>query len=379
MFRCCHRPIAAVLAAGAALFSVPQALAATGRASVESSSAKGKGKPQRAPKKDSQKPEQAGSSERKAPAENKSGTEEKASAAKKTGDAKRPARPAGANRAKRVEKGAPAGKAASSSNRAPALPVRPVAAKSAVVPREDERTRRLEPALKPPGAARPMVRAASGSRLVVPPPEVAEQSLAFHYANLGDAEAIDELNRRGIAWVPASPPLPGVRTPIRLSGPLRGVTIHSTLPEPERRTSAFEILDARLALALDDFCALLARHDVVELVHYTMYRPPGELPPDLTKQIRHPAGLAIDVGAVRKADGRWLAIGPHWPSDIGAKTCGEGARELWSRPGREIVSIACEAADLRMFHFILTPHFDAAHADHLHLEIKPETRWFLVN
>jgi hypothetical protein len=219
----------------------------------------------------------------------------------------------------------------------------------------------------------------TGSRLVIPPPEVAEQSLAFRYANLGDEEAIAELNRRGIAWVPASPPLPGVRTPIRLSGPLRGVTIRSTLPEPERRTTVFEILDARLALALDDFCALLARHDVVELVHYTMYRPPGELPPDLTKQIRHPAGLAIDVGAVRKADGRWLAIGPHWPSDIGAKTCGEGARELWSRPGREIVSIACEAADLRMFHFILTPHFDAAHADHLHLEIKPDTRWFLVN
>jgi hypothetical protein len=217
------------------------------------------------------------------------------------------------------------------------------------------------------------------SRLVIPPRDVAERTLAFHYANLGDAEAIAELDRRGIAWVPATPPLPGVRTPIRLKGPLRGVTIHSTLPAAERPTSAFEILDARLALALDDFCVLLARHDVVELVHYTMYRPPGELPPDLTKQIRHPAGLAIDVGAVRKADGRWLAVGPHWPSDIGAKTCGEGAREHWSRQGREIVSIACEAADLRMFHFILTPHFDAAHADHLHLEIKPETRWFLVN
>jgi hypothetical protein len=271
-------------------------------------------------------------------------------------------------------------------------PLRPApsaaAAKSLVPTRGDERTRALEAephasvakpaALSPPGAGRPMVRQVS-SRLVIPPRDVAERTLAFHYANLGDAEVIAELNRRGIAWVPASPPLPGVRTPIRLAGPLHGVTIHSTLPEPERRSSAFEILDARLALALDDFCALLARHDVVEIVHYTMYRPPAELPPDLNKQIRHPAGLAIDVGAVRKADGRWLAVGPHWPSDIGAKTCGEGAREYWSRPGREIVSIACEAADLRMFHFILTPHFDAAHADHLHLEIKPDTRWFLVN
>ena len=257
---------------------------------------------------------------------------------------------------------------------------RPVAAKSLPPGRDDERPRSREPSLKPPGSARPVVGVrAVGSRLVIPSRDVAERSLAFHYANLEDSEAVTELNRRGIAWVPASPPLPGVRTPIRLNGPLHGVRVHSTLPESERRSSAFEILDARLALALDDFCALLARHDVVELVHYTMYRPPGEVPSDWNKQIRHPAGLAIDVGAVRKADGRWLAIGPHWPSDIGAKTCGEGAREHWSRPGREIVSIACEAADLRMFHFILTPHFDAAHADHLHLEIKPDTRWFLVN
>jgi hypothetical protein len=102
------------------------------------------------------------------------------------------------------------------------------------------------------------------------------------------------------------------------------VTIHGALPPAERAASAFEILDARLALALDDFCALLARHDVVEIVHFTMYRPPAELPADLKRQIRHPAGLAIDVGAFRKRDGRWLAVGPHWPSNIGAKTCGEG-------------------------------------------------------
>jgi hypothetical protein len=276
-----------------------------------------------------------------------------------------------------TDKRAPQAKQSSGAKRTPDPAAETKAAKA--IGRTGEPTRTPgERALKPPGVARPMVRQVS-SRLVVPPRDVAERTLAFRYANLGDAEVIAELERRGIAWTPASPPLPGVRTPIRLAGPLRGIRIHSTLPEPERKNSPFEILDARLALALDDFCALLARHDVVEIVHYTMYRPPGELPPDLYKQIRHPAGLAIDLGAVRKADGRWLAIGPHWPSDIGAKTCGEGAREHWSRAGREIVSIACEAADLGIFHFILTPHFDAAHADHLHLEIKPDTRWFLVN
>jgi hypothetical protein len=39
----------------------------------------------------------------------------------------------------------------------------------------------------------------------------------------------------------------------------------------------------------------------------------------------------------------------------------------------------CEAKDLRLFHAILTPHFNRAHSDHLHLEIKPDTAWFLVH
>jgi hypothetical protein len=215
--------------------------------------------------------------------------------------------------------------------------------------------------------------------LEVPDRAFAESTLAFRYANLSNEDAHAELRRRGIAWVPAAPPMPGVRTPIRLMGPLHGVTIHSTLPPEARVTSVFEILDARLAIALDDFTALLEKHDIVELVHYTMYRPPAELPADPTKQIRHPAGLAIDVGAFKKRDGRWLAVGPDWPSAIGQKTCGAGARDHWTRAARELVSIVCEAMDQRIFHFMLTPDFDAAHADHVHLEIKPGARWFIVN
>jgi len=110
-----------------------------------------------------------------------------------------------------------------------------------------------------------------------------------------------------------------------------------------------------------------------------LYRAPAEPPLDGQHQIRHPAGLAIDVGALRKRDGSWLAVGPHWPSNIGGKTCGEGAVEHFAREARELASIVCEAADERLFHFALTPDFDAAHADHVHLEIKPATRWFIVN
>lgn len=253
----------------------------------------------------------------------------------------------------------------------------PKAATSARAAKTSPRVRAEPDAPTPP--ARGSVR--TGNRyLEIPAREIAESRKAFVYANMSDDAALEELTRRNIPFVTDRPPMPGVRTPIRLTGPLHGVTIRSTLPPAQRRTTFFEILDARLALALDDFCALLARHDVVELVHFTMYRPPGELPQNFGGPLtRHPGGLAIDLGALRKRDGNLLAVGPHWPSNIGAKTCGAGAEQLWERPGRELLSIVCEASDEGLFHYMLTPRFDSAHGDHLHLEIKPDTRWFLVN
>jgi hypothetical protein len=220
---------------------------------------------------------------------------------------------------------------------------------------------------------------ASNRYLEVPAESVATASRAHQYANLTNAEAFAALDRRSIAYRVAAPPWPGVRAPIRLAGPLHGVTIHGVLPPEQRANSPYEILDARLALALDDFCALLASHDIVEILHMTMYRPAGNIPGGPLAQMRHPGGMAIDIGGLRKRSGRWLGVGPHWTASVGSKTCGQGARELKSRPARELVSIVCEASDLRIFHYMLTPHFDAAHADHLHLEIKPGVKWFLVN
>jgi hypothetical protein len=203
---------------------------------------------------------------------------------------------------------------------------------------------------------------------------------AYLYANLSNADAFAELDRREIPYRKVKEKIHGVRAPIRLTGRLHGVWIHSVLPEPQRATTPFEILDARLALALHDFCAILEHHDVVEVVHFTMYRPAGELREDPNQpQTRHPGGMAIDVGALKKRNGDWLAVGPHWPGSIGSQTCGRGARKLVSRRGRELVSILCEASDQRIFHYMLSPHFNREHHDHWHLEIKPAVKWFLVN
>ena len=222
-------------------------------------------------------------------------------------------------------------------------------------------------------------RSGLGDPLELPPRAVVEASPASRYARLGREEALAELRHRGIAFEEVAD-APGVLSPIRLEGPLHGVDIHSSLPREQRKTTPFEILDARLALALDDFAAILQNHDIVELVHFTMYRPNDDVhegTPDIRP--RHPGGLAIDVGGFRKRSGARLTVKTHWPPGIGERTCGPMARKLPTRRGRELQSIVCEAKDQRLFHAILTPHYNRAHHDHVHLEIKADTAWFLVH
>lgn len=343
---------------------------------------------------------------------------------------------------------------------------------------------------------------AASSSLEVPPREETLASPAYRYANMTNEEAFAELDRRGVPYKTVGPH-GSVRAPVRLTGKLHGVDIHGSGPVEQRDTSLFEVLDARLALALDDFAVILERHDVVELVHYTMYRPnvpdpsaqpaapapaakeeakeapkgtktakangtkgekarpkkkraelegkatkadksrrakssapkkeiafdddhegakkgPAKKPAakpaakpapkkEPTKKApapskadkkegagskakkplttekphgkwappgtRHPAGLAIDVGALRKKDGTVLSVAQHFGGKIGDATCGGSFPD--GAEGRELHSILCQAKDSAVFTYALTPHYNADHADHFHLEIKPGVEWFM--
>jgi hypothetical protein len=339
--------------------------------------------------------------------------------------------------------------------------------------------------------------------LVVPDAATVEASPAYRYANMTDAEAFDALDHRGIPYTKVDV-APGVRAPIRLAGRLHGVWFHSSLPAEERVASPFEILDARLALALDDFAAILEAHDVDEVVHYTMYRPdvggaehgvadepvaspspavrrrattatssapsrpvvatraatheatakpaatptrakatpakaaadkatapaakprsPGEAdrgarlattptrpaahpsaagtsspshdaarvahrgatalaPSHRTTHAppgtRHPAGLAIDVGLVHdRKTNRWLSVASHFHGRIGERTCGDHARSPDDVDDGSLRALVCEVTSARVFTYVLTPNYNAAHADHFHMEIKPGVRWFLTH
>lgn len=365
----------------------------------------------------------------------------------------------------------------------------------------------------------PGITRASDPFLNVPDPTFAQSTAAYRYANMTNDEALAELDRRGLPYVRVDPE-PGVRVPIRLTGRLHGVLIHSGVAPSQRASSPFEILDARLALALDDFTAILEKHDIDEIEHFSMYRPstprtatapkqhapalaasakPSVVPakpsadkppankvatrgktnlivkpvakakpqappagakkpvistgnkpqpktngaslgksglgpktsgltvekgakqkgagvveetvptekqvelvrmpvtadtPATTAQAtqststtpvitpgetRHPGGLAIDVGKLRKKDGTWILVATHFHGKIGDRACGPDAPVPENDEARELRALVCDAMDKHLFTYVLTPNYNAAHADHFHMEIKPGVKWFMVH
>jgi hypothetical protein len=197
--------------------------------------------------------------------------------------------------------------------------------------------------------------------------------VASRYAALGRARCESELKKRKIRFVRVAEAR-GVVSPVRLAGPLSGVTFRSMLPLKQRRTSPYEIYDCRLVLALDDFAKILARHDITEVVHYSVYRPPRKKKKLRGPGRRHTGGLAIDAAVFKTKDGRAMSVLKDFDGRRGRKPCGPGAKPSPT----ELRTIVCEAADAELFNVLLTPNYNRAHRNHFHLEVTPGVRWVHV-
>ncbi|HEY1556693.1 MAG TPA: extensin family protein [Kofleriaceae bacterium] len=209
-------------------------------------------------------------------------------------------------------------------------------------------------------------------------PRDADTTPAVRYGGLSQGECEAELATRHIAFVRET--ARGVRAPVRLLGPLHGVTFHTDLPAKQRETSPWEIGDCRLVLALDDFSAILAAHDIVEVVHYSMYRPPPKSWPDDKEGSRHDGALALDAAKFIKQDGTKLSVLDDFHGHIGGATCGDHAKPDKVTPAStELRAILCEAVDKRLFNVVLTPNYNKPHRNHFHLEVTAGVKWFLVH
>ena len=208
-------------------------------------------------------------------------------------------------------------------------------------------------------------------------PSDAQSTPAVRYAGLSQTECEAELERRKIDFVRETGD--AVLAPVRLTGPLHGVVFRTDARDQDRPTSPYEIADCRLVLALDDFAEILARHDIVEVRHYSMYRPPRSWPEGKIGA-RHDGALAIDAGRFIARSGETLDVDRDFHGAIGAATCGDGAAPRPATPAAlTLRAILCDAVAQRLFNIVLTPNYNRPHKNHFHLEVTAGVAWFLVH
>jgi len=186
------------------------------------------------------------------------------------------------------------------------------------------------------------------------------------------AACFDELRRLGVAFEQVPPDeAGGVALPMRLMGPVGGVTF-----APADKTATHAILDCQLALALHAWAPDLRQRGVVRVEHYSMYRANARVAGD-GRVSGHAHGLAIDAARFTLEDGTLLDVLTDWEGrEHGAAPCPMRPDEAFG--SRLLRSVTCEAVDQTLFQIVITPHHDRAHANHVHLECKPEVDWTYV-
>jgi hypothetical protein len=195
--------------------------------------------------------------------------------------------------------------------------------------------------------------------------------IGSRYAALDRAACEAELGKRHIGFDRVNEAR-GVIAPLRLTSALSGVTFRSNLPVAQRKTSVNEIYDCRLVLALDDFAKILAKHDIVEVIHLSVYRPVSSKVTLKGPGRRHSGALAIDAAIFKTKDGKSLSVEKNFNGRIGAKPCPTTTN------ANDLNKIACEAAHARLFNVLLTPDYNWQHRNHFHLEVTAGVRWALV-
>jgi Extensin-like protein C-terminus len=221
--------------------------------------------------------------------------------------------------------------------------------------------------------------AASGENLATFPVG-AESFPAARYAALRAPACKAELSRRGVSFRDVGGQAPGVLAPVRLSGPVNGVTYHTALPEAARATSPWEVFDCRLVLSLFDFGGVLRAHEIDDVVMFSAWRPPPKKWRAGKIADRHPGGLAIDIQKLHQKSGTWLVVEDDYHGHIGSETCGENsaAPDPPSDGAKALRALVCEAVEAHLFQVVLTPNYNRAHFNHVHLEVKAGVKWFLA-
>jgi hypothetical protein len=197
----------------------------------------------------------------------------------------------------------------------------------------------------------------------LPPQALPGNAPAMKNANLSPATCRQEVQRRKLPVKRDGRPTPGVATALRFTGPLGSVRFLTA-----GWKSPFGVMDCRLVLAFEAMTEVLQEHGVAVVSVGTIYRRGSKL--RSSKPSQHAHALAADIVGFKLEDGRELVIERDFAGEIGQPVCGPESRLVEATPESIVLrNLICDLARRQLFHYMLTPNYDRAHHDHLHVDI----------
>lgn len=191
-------------------------------------------------------------------------------------------------------------------------------------------------------------------------------------ADLGSPACLRVLRSQRVEFERYRGDASGVRDPVLLRGPLGGVEV-----EYEGRREQHAVLDCRLVVALLRWAPVLRAAHVAAIRHISVYRG-GAVVGHSSRPSGHAAGLAIDVRYLRLDDGTELDVLTDW----GDRTRDAPPCDAYpDEPAQSAMlrSIVCQAVAQDLFQTVVTPHHNAEHQNHVHLEVVPDVDWTWVH
>ena len=198
---------------------------------------------------------------------------------------------------------------------------------------------------------------------VPPPPSGVDADAAMAL----DVEAcVAILEQWGVPYEAAEDAPESIEMPIRLTGPVEGVSFVI----PWAVSNHHDVLDCRLAVVLTEWAVLLRQADIVEVRIFSFYRQGerrGVSSGAAGRLSQHNFGLAVDAGWFVLADGTVLDVRADFAleSDAG-ETCDA---EPSNARSAVLVGAFCDAWDAGLFHVQLSPEHNREHRNHFHMDI----------
>ncbi len=145
--------------------------------------------------------------------------------------------------------------------------------------------------------------------------------------------------------------------PVRVEGVLHGVAYrYASLDAPPKTLFAACPLAWALVRTADE----LAAQGTTDLIHLGIYN--CRVISGTAKLSQHGLANALDIAAVTTPDGQLAVVLDDWEKDTPMPTTDKGAYLKW---------LANTLYDEEIFHIILTPDYNAAHANHFHVDLTP--------